>query len=274
VTPKKFRRIEKNWDDFWAEFWRIRLVREDDAIAWKNQQVVEFCLKVLDLQNGITVLDLGCGAGFQAHLLAEHGLHVHGIDISPVLVRYATTVAAKRRLTATFSVGDMRDFKVKVPYDRVLVLGMSFGFGSDAENEAALRCIFNATKPGGRILLTGQHPYSPSAHTGHQWVETNEGFLIHYGDFDPLTSRLGGLWELVRPDGTIITEGENPESEGIRCYAVPEMISLLSGSGFVRPHFYGSWMLPPVPLQWFSAEMITVADKPTAAMHRTRSKRA
>ena len=77
-----------------------------------------------------------------------------------------------------------------------------------------------------------------------------------------ITSRLGGIWELVCPDGTIITEGENPESDGIRCYSVPEMTQLLTDTGFVNPRFYGSWLLPPSELQWFSMEMISLADRP------------
>jgi len=262
ATPPKFRRIEKDWDSFWAEYWRIRLVSEDEAIEWKNQQVVEFCLSVLELRPGMRVLDLGCGAGYQALLLAERGVHVHGIDISPPLARHAVREAKKRGLPATFSVGDMRDFAVKELYDRVVILGMSFGFGTDEENVAALENVFRATKPGGKVLLTGQHPYSASSQTGPEWVETNEGFLVHRGQFDPITCRLGGDWELVRPDGTIVTEGENPESDGIRCYTVPEMAHMLTDAGFTNHRFYGSWMLPPAELQWFSMEMITVADRP------------
>ena len=89
-----------------------------------------------------------------------------------------------------------------------------------------------------------------------------EAIILRRGEFDPITCRLGGPWQLVCPDGTIITEGDNPESDGIRCYSVPEMTDLLCGVGFVNPEFFGSWMLPPVPLQWFSLEMISIADKP------------
>jgi SAM-dependent methyltransferase len=262
MSAKKFRRVEKTWDEFWAEYWRIRLVREDETIAWKNQQVVEFSTQVLGIRRSMRILDLGCGAGFQALLFAEQGIDVHGIDISPPLIRYAKAEAKKRGLKATFSVGDMRDFRVEKPYDRVLILGMSFGFGTDEENEAALQCVFRAVKPGGKILITGQHPYSASTHTGPEWVETDEGYLVHHGTFDPLTCRLGGLWELVRPDGTIVTEGDNPESDGIRCYSAPELRHLLTTVGFTNPQFYGSWLLPPGELQWFSMEMITIADKP------------
>lgn len=269
-TVRQFRRVEKTWDEFWAEFWRIRLVKDDEAVVWKNQQVVEFCMQTLAIEPGMTVLDLGCGAGFQAQLFAEQGVRVHGVDISPPLIKYASSMARKFKLPAQFSVGDMRTFEAAEPFDRVLVLGMSFGFGTDEENVATLQNIWRATKPGGKILITGQHPYSASTHTGPEWVETDEGYLVHQGTFDPMTSRLGGPWELVRPDGTIVTEGDNPESEGIRCYSVPEMTHLLTDMGFVNPRFYGSWLLPPGELQWFSMEMITLADRPGAGTGRRK----
>jgi len=259
---KTFKRVEKTWNEFWAEFWRIRLVKDDETVTWKNQQVVEFTTEMLGIKKGMRVLDLGCGAGFQANLLAEQGIQVHGIDLSPPLVKYANADAKKRKLPSTFAVGDMRDFSADEPYDRILILGMSFGFGTDEENVQTLKNIHAALKPGGKILITGEHPYSASSQAGPEWIETDEGFLVHRGEFDPISSRLGGMWELVTPDGTIITEGENPESDGIRCYSVPEMTQLLTDNGFVNPRFYGSWLMPPSELQWFSMEMITLADKP------------
>jgi SAM-dependent methyltransferase len=262
TMSKSFRRIERSWEEFWAEFWRIRLIMDDEAVIWKNQQIVEFCSDVLKLREGMTLLDLGCGAGFQAQLFAERGIIVHGIDISAKLIAHANKTAKRRQLSATFEAADMRTFEVNQPFDCVVVLGMSFGFGTDAENRTTLQNIFRAVKPGGKILLTGQHPYSASTHTGPEWMETPEGMLLHRGDFDPITSRLGGSWELVRPDGTIVTEGENPESDGIRCYSVPEMRDLLTNTGFVNINFYGSWFLPPPELQWFSMEMIMMAEKP------------
>ncbi len=83
LKPKTFRRVEKTWDEFWAEFWRIRLVQNDEAVVWKNQQVIAFANDVLGVKPGMTLLDLGCGAGYQALLFAEQGVTVHGVDISP-----------------------------------------------------------------------------------------------------------------------------------------------------------------------------------------------
>lgn len=32
MSKKQYKRVVKTWDDFWAEFWRIRLVGSDEAL--------------------------------------------------------------------------------------------------------------------------------------------------------------------------------------------------------------------------------------------------
>lgn len=262
MSKKQYKRVVKTWDDFWAEFWRIRLVGSDEASDLKSQQVVEFCWKVLGIKRGQRVLDLGCGGGYQARYLAERGAKVHGIDITPVLIRHAAKHMKKHDQPGTFEVGDMRTFSVTEPFDHVVVLGMSFGFGTDVENAETLRRIYAALKPGGKLLLTGQHPYALSNHLGPEWLECDEGLLLHRAEFDPETSRLGGSWELATPEGEIIMEGENPEKDGVRCYTVPELNTLLTTTGFKEIESYGAWYLPPQPMHWFSMELIMSARKP------------
>jgi SAM-dependent methyltransferase len=262
MSKQSFKRVSKTWDEFWAEFWRIRLVGGDDAADFKSQQVVDFCWEVLGMKRGQTVLDLGCGGGYQARYFAESGAKVHGIDITPVLIKHAKRHLKKHSLEATFEVGDMRTFTVAKPFDHVVVLGMSFGFGTDEENAETIRRIYAALKPGGRLLLTGQHPYGLSNHLGPEWLECDEGLLLHRAEFDEETCRLGGSWELACPDGTIITEGENPEKNGVRCYTLPEIRGLLTTSGFKDIEAHGAWYLPTQPMQWFSMELIISATKP------------
>ncbi len=271
--PRRFKRITKSWDDFWAEFWHIRLMDGDPSRAMKSQQVVAFCKEVLRLKKGERLLDLGCGAGFQAQLFGELDLEVLGIDISPPLIKHAKKLTAKHKDHVAFQVGDMREVDFDNEFDAVVILGCSFGFGSDMENYLTLENIARALKPGGRLLLTGQHPYAASNHTGPEWLETEEGVLIHRGEFDPITSRLNGLWELVRPDGTLVDEGENPEKHGIRCYSVPELYQMFSQVGLDTKGFYGMWLLPPTPIQWFSNELIATAQKPARGQRKTPSKK-
>ncbi len=272
-SPRHFKRVTKSWDEFWAEFWHIRLMKDDPSRAMKSQQVVALCKEVLRLKKGERLLDLGCGAGFQAQLFGELGIEVVGIDISPPLIKYAKKLTAKQKPRVSFQVGDMREIDFDSEFNAVVILGCSFGFGSDAENYRTLENIVRALKPGGRLLLTGQHPYAASNHAGPEWLETDEGVLFHRGEFDPVTARLNGLWELARPDGTLVDEGDNPEKHGIRCYSVPELHQMFTQVGLETKGFYGTWLLPPTPIQWFSNELIAKAQKPAPREEKIPSKK-
>src|SRR5918993_2258853 len=54
-----------------------------------TRQEVDFLVEHLGLQPGMRVLDVGCGPGRHAYLLAERGIAVHGIDISHRFIELA-----------------------------------------------------------------------------------------------------------------------------------------------------------------------------------------
>lgn len=65
----------------------------------------------LGLQNGSTVLDAGAGSGIVAAYMAERGLTVHGVDLTPLHVRQAQRNTRGRALErqVTISLGDYHD---------------------------------------------------------------------------------------------------------------------------------------------------------------------
>src|SRR6188472_115269 len=70
-----------------------------------TEQEVGFLVDALGLQEGMRVLDVGCGPGRHAHALAERGITVHGIDISADFVELATAANVSN---ATFERMDAR----------------------------------------------------------------------------------------------------------------------------------------------------------------------
>ena len=64
-----------------------------------------------------TVLDVACGTGEHAHLLAaHHGFEVDGLDIDPAFVRLASAKHPEGR----FRQADMTDLHLGRQYDAVL----------------------------------------------------------------------------------------------------------------------------------------------------------
>ena len=114
------------------------------------EQEVEFIEK--HLKASCDILDLGCGYGRHACLLAEKGHNVIGVDFSCV------TPTAPERLKESnpvFIKADARSFKSDKKFDAILC--MYDVIGSFPSNEDNLRILNNAyehLKPNGKIFLS------------------------------------------------------------------------------------------------------------------------
>src|SRR5579859_7826654 len=75
------------WDAA-AEDYRQHIARREQTNLSRDPILVRM-LDLLGDLSGQQVLDAGCGEGFLARVLAAHGAHVTGIDLSPRLVAMA-----------------------------------------------------------------------------------------------------------------------------------------------------------------------------------------
>jgi SAM-dependent methyltransferase len=75
--------------------------------------------KTLDMfgDNPSSVVDLGCGTGTLAILLARQAMTVTGVDISSEMVGEAERKARKEKVNASFLVGDVRSFSLPCNVD-------------------------------------------------------------------------------------------------------------------------------------------------------------
>jgi SAM-dependent methyltransferase len=129
-------------------------------------QEVEFLVDQLGLTPGMRVLDVGCGPGRHAYLLAELGITVHGIDVSERFVELARQGAPRG---ATFERLDARLMGFDAEFDVVICLcqgafGLMTADGQDAE---VLGGIARALRAGGRLALTAFSSYFVVKHWEH-----------------------------------------------------------------------------------------------------------
>ena len=121
-----------------------------------TEQEVGFLVDALDLRPGQRVLDVGCGPGRHARALAEQGIEVVGVDISPRFVELAAEGAPDG---ATFVVGDARALPYDGEFDAVISLCQG-GFGLVRGDDASvLDGMVRAVRPGGRLALTAFSAY-------------------------------------------------------------------------------------------------------------------
>jgi SAM-dependent methyltransferase len=121
-----------------------------------------------------TVLDVACGTGEHARLLAGvHGFEVDGIDINEEFLRLARAKSPAGR----FYHADMREFSVPDRYDVVICMFSSIGYVRTLpELERTLRCFRQHMAPNGvvivepwfapEVLKTGHHSVRAAAANG------------------------------------------------------------------------------------------------------------
>lgn len=97
------------------------------------------------------VVDLGCGTGSLAVLLAQAGYAVHGVDLSPGMLAVAKDKAEAAGVEVAFLAGDAADPPCSPgSYDVVLVRHVLWAMPDPG---AALDSWVRLLKPGGRLVL-------------------------------------------------------------------------------------------------------------------------
>lgn len=98
-----------------------------------------------------TLLDIGCGTGMHANLMAEKGYKVHGIDLSEPMIEIAKRNFGKK---ISFGVGDIRNFDLSASFDVIVSLFhvMSYQVTNEDINNT-FQSVYNHLNPGGLFIF-------------------------------------------------------------------------------------------------------------------------
>jgi SAM-dependent methyltransferase len=100
--------------------------------------------------NARSFLDLGCGTGRHARLLAEHGYEVSGVDLSEEMLKVARASAPELHFTH----GDVRSVRLGRKFDVVASLFHVMSYQTtNADLRAALATIREHLAPGGLFVF-------------------------------------------------------------------------------------------------------------------------
>lgn len=213
-------------------------------------------VELLELPWGARVLDLACGQGRHAHLLAEAGYDVDGFDLSAHLIDAARARGTGR--TLRYRRGDMR----KLPsawtgrFNAVVNLFTSFGFFADARDDMrVLRECARVLKPGGVMVWQGGSRDGVMAKfLASDWWTTRDGTIIAQDrSFDPLP---GFLTIRSHWQGT---GGSERREHRIRLYTATRLAELMLDAGLVVEQAWDSFA--DRSLSRRSSEMLLVARK-------------
>jgi 2-polyprenyl-3-methyl-5-hydroxy-6-metoxy-1,4-benzoquinol methylase len=111
-------------------------------------------------------LDLGCGTGTNAIILARHGWQVTGIDFASNAIRMARRKAAAAGLKIEFHTADVSDlFMLTGVYDYALDIGCLFTLEEKKRIQYAAE-LARLVQPGGEYML---YAWLPRQWQGRLW---------------------------------------------------------------------------------------------------------
>ncbi|MCK4400795.1 class I SAM-dependent methyltransferase [bacterium] len=220
----------------------------------KTKRQIDFLVKELELNKPVRILDLACGHGRHANLLAKLGHSVTGVDITSSFLEIAKKNAKQRGVNVKYIHEDMRKISFTEEFDRVISLFTSFGYFEDEENFKVLRNAARALKPGGLFCLDiTNHDVILSHFLPYTIKEKGDDLMIDRNTFDSVTGRM-------YTKRIVIRDGKRKDKPFfIRHYTPGEIRDLLSKAGFGIYKMYGDWNANPITSD--SGRMIIIAKK-------------
>ena len=161
-------------------------------------------LRWLDVPEGSTVLDAGCGVGRWSRLMARRGALVSGVDLSPAMIDEAVRRARHEGVAdrCRFVVGDLATLRLDATFDRILAVTVLQHIIDPVAVRDTIRRLAAHLAPSGRLVLLEAAPTSATHAYDHAAfrARTADDYLsmlsdaglrcIHVTGVDPATFKL------------------------------------------------------------------------------------
>lgn len=158
-----------------------------------------------------TVLDIGCGFGRQAFLLAMMGFCVLGIDTSPAFIEIAEELFEVNHFFGTFLCTDIMRTRLGNRYKNVLLLDVLEHIMPHKRKRFVKR-IYNLTKPGCHVLVSLPHVSEPEKNVRKR-VKQYFTFFTKKEEHPYVIPQRSDVEELTKDHFTIVEYEETPETD-------------------------------------------------------------
>lgn len=217
-----------------------------------TEQEVEFLKNQLELKPGMKLLDVGCGPGRHAHLLAKAGIEVLGIDISEEFI----DIASQKNIEGSkFLRLDAREMQFENEFDAVISLCQgAFGLAGEPQvpvglndpDGEILKRMSASLVSGGKIALSAF-----SAYFQIHYMEEGDTFYADHGVNHEIAS-------LKNADGK-----EAKKDLWTSCFTPRELRLLAANAGLAVEHI---WSVSPgkyerSPATYEKPEFLVIATR-------------
>jgi len=144
------------WTDLYISKQLLELhINPDNDMASRShvkiEKITNWILERTDNPQ-MKILDLGCGPGLYAELLAKKGHSIVGVDYSENSIQYATKRAKEKKLNIEYLNKNYLDLDFDNQFDLIILIYLDFCVLLPTERDKVLENIYKALKKGGLFI--------------------------------------------------------------------------------------------------------------------------
>ena len=204
------------------------------------EAVVAFYNEILQREGLVprTAVDLACGTGSVALLLARQGLAVTAVDMSEEMLTAAAQKAAGEPNPPVFVHQKLQELKLPKGVDLAVCALDSLDYITDpADCAEAIRRIYKALNPGGIFIFDVNTPEKLRAMDGQVFLdEDDDVYCVWRGEFNEQTNICSYGMDLFQREGDVWYRSFEEHQE--YAYSQAQLTDYLRSSGFTSIAVY------------------------------------
>ena len=202
--------------------------------------VVAFYEQILQ-QEGVkprTAVDLACGTGSVALLLAQRGLQVTAVDMSEDMLSVAWSKAQELSNPPMFVCQKLQELRLPRGVDLAVCALDSMDYITDpADCAEAIRRVYKALNPGGIFIFDVNTPEKLWAMDGQVFLdEDDDVYCVWRGEFDEKTNICSYGMDLFQRQGNVWHRSFEEHRE--YAYSQEQLTEYLKAAGFTHIEVY------------------------------------
>ena len=218
------------------------LAQSDDRLTndVDYEATVDFYFEILR-REGLrpkTAVDLACGTGSVAVLLARKGLRVTAVDLSAEMLAEAAQKAADMENPPSFVCQPLQELRLPRGVDLAVCALDSLDYITDPDDCAeAIRRIYRVLNPGGIFIFDVNTPEKLRAMDGQVFLDEDEDvFCVWRGEFDEQTNICSYGMDLFQRQGSVWRRSCEEHRE--YAYTAEQLKGFLRQAGFTHIEVY------------------------------------
>ena len=207
--------------------------------------IVAFYHQILQREKVVpkTAVDLACGTGSVALLLAEKGYGVIGVDMSEEMLTVAFQRAMEQQQQPVFICQKLQQLHLPRAVDMAVCALDGLDYILDpADCQMAIQRVYKALNPGGIFIFDVNTPEKLRAMDGQVFLDEDEDvYCVWRGEFDQDTNICSYGMDLFQRSGNVWHRSFEEHQE--YAYGVEELRKYLKDAGFTHIRVYADGKL-------------------------------